>query len=84
MPTALRTGPYRLYFYSHDCDEPAHMHIDRENKSAKFWIVPVVSLENNHGYNRKELRDIEKLIRENLEILRNEWDRFCSGDSRVT
>ena len=55
------------------------MHIDRENKSAKFWLDPDVSLADNSGYNRKELRDIERITRENLENLRNEWDAFCSG-----
>ncbi|MDB9420395.1 DUF4160 domain-containing protein [Microcystis aeruginosa CS-563/04] len=33
MPTALRTGPYRFYFYSYDCHEPRHIHADRENRS---------------------------------------------------
>ena len=37
------------------------MHVDRENKSAKFWLDPDVSLADNHGYSRKELRDIERL-----------------------
>jgi len=55
------------------------MHVDRENRSAKFWLDPDVVLEENHGYSRKELRDIERILRENLEILRNEWDAFCSG-----
>jgi hypothetical protein len=55
------------------------MYVDRENKSAKFWLDPDVSLANNHGYSRKELRDIERIARENLERLRNEWDAFCSG-----
>ncbi len=45
--------------------------------SAKFWLDPVVTLANNHGYSRKELRDIEKIIHDNLETLRNEWDAFC-------
>ncbi len=40
MPTALRLGPYRFYFYSYDCGEPRHMHVDCENKSAKFWLDP--------------------------------------------
>jgi len=80
MPTALRIGPYRFYFYSYDCGEPRHMHVDREGMSAKFWLDPVVSLVENHGYNRKELRDIEKIATENLEVLRNEWDTFCSGN----
>lgn len=55
------------------------MHVDRENKSAKFWLDPDVTLADNHGYSRKELRDIERIIRENLEVLRNEWDAFCRG-----
>jgi hypothetical protein len=77
MPTVLRTGPYRFYFYSYDCAEPRHMHADRENRSAKFWLDPDSSLATNHGYSRRELRDIERLVRENLELLRNEWDEFC-------
>lgn len=81
MPTALRVGPYRFYFYSYDCGERRHMHVDRESRSAKFWIDPEVMLADNHGYSRKELRDIERIARENLETLRNEWDRFCSGGS---
>jgi len=59
------------------------MHVDRENKSAKFWLDPVVSLAENHGYSRKELRDVERIARENLETLRNEWDTFCSGSIHV-
>jgi hypothetical protein len=81
MPTALRTGPYRFYFYSYDCHEPRHMHADRENRSAKFWLDPDVTLAANHGYNRSELRDIERIMREHLETLRHEWDAFCSGDT---
>ena len=80
MPTALRTGPYRFYFYSYDCAEPRHMHVDREKMSAKFWLDPVVSLAENRGFNRKELRIIEETAIENLERLRNEWDAFCNSN----
>ena len=81
MPTALRQGPYRFYFYSYDCSEPRHMHIDREDKSAKFWLDPDVLLADNFGFNRRELRAIERITRESLERLRNEWDTFCGGHS---
>ncbi len=84
MPTALYSGPYRVYFYSYDCGEPRHMHIDRENKSAKFWLDPDVALAENHGYARKELRDIERFMRDNLEKLRYEWDAFCGSNPRAT
>lgn len=82
MPTALLIGPYRFYFYSYDCGEPRHMHVDREKMSAKFWLDPDVSLADNYGFSRKELRDIERTMRDNLEKLRNEWDTFCHSDSR--
>ncbi len=82
MPTALRIGSYRFYFFSYDCVEPRHMHVDRENMSAKIWLDPVVSLAENHGYSRRELRDIEQMATENMEKLRNEWDAFCNGNIR--
>jgi hypothetical protein len=48
--------------------------------SAKIWLDPVVALADNYGYSRRELREIERIATENLEILRNEWDKFCSGN----
>ncbi len=84
MPTALRIGSYRFYFYSYDCGEPRHMHIDRENLSAKFWLDPDVLLAENYGYRRKELRDIERITKENVEMLRHEWDSFCNTNTRAS
>ena len=57
------------------------MHVDRENMSAKIGLDPVVSLAENHGYGRRELREIERVATDNLETLRNEWDNFCSGNA---
>ena len=84
MPTALRIGPYRFYFYSYDCGEPRHMHVDREMMSAKFWLDPDVLLAANYGFRRKELRDIERIARQNLEKLRHEWDTFCHDENGST
>jgi len=36
MPTALRIGPYRFFFYAGDRDEPPHVHVEREQCIAKF------------------------------------------------
>jgi hypothetical protein len=58
------------------------MHVDRENRSAKFWLDPVVTLVTNHGYSRRELRDIERIIQAHLETLRHAWDTFCRDDLR--
>ena len=77
MPTTLRTGPYRFYFYSYDCVEPRHTHVDRDRLSAKFWLDPTVSLVENHGFSRQELRQIERIVHAHLEVLRDEWNSFC-------
>lgn len=64
MPTVLRLGPYRLYFYSHEPNEPPHVHIDRDESTAKFWFEPV-SLANNIGFSAKELRKLQAIVQEN-------------------
>jgi hypothetical protein len=38
MPTVLRISGYRLYFYSHEPNEPPHIHIDKGGSSAKLWL----------------------------------------------
>lgn len=79
MPTIFRTGPYRFYFFASDCEELRHIHVDREAKSAKFWLDPAISLAENKGFARHELRDIEHIIEECVEDMRDEWDAFCGG-----
>lgn len=75
MPTVLRTGPYRIYFYSHEPNEPPHVHIDREDQSSKFWLQPV-ALARNLGFSAKELRNIEKIIIENEQLLLEAWNDY--------
>lgn len=37
MPTLRDVpGPYRIFFYSFDCQEPMHVHVQRERKTCKF------------------------------------------------
>ena len=75
MPTVLRSGPYRLYFYSHEPDEPPHVHIDRDEQTCKFWLE-TVALARNLGFSAKELRDIERLINRNQQRLLESWHAY--------
>ena len=72
MPTVLRIGPYRMYFYSHEPNEPLHVHIDRNDLSAKFWLRPV-ALARNLGFSAKELRKIERILTEHEQELMEAW-----------
>lgn len=78
MPTILRAGPYRFFFYSGDRDEPPHVHVAHGSSEAKFWLSPP-RLQKNAGFNRKELRRIEKIIDEHQETLMGSWDEFFDG-----
>jgi hypothetical protein len=78
MPTALIAGPYRFFFWSYDCAEPRHIHVQRERLRAKFWLDPV-ALEENQGFRSRELREVERIIIANLELLRSKWDEHCNG-----
>ena len=78
MPTVLRIGAYRFYFYSHEPHEPPHIHIDRDNFSAKFWLEPV-ALAKNIGFRSKELRKLESLVRENQTKLIEAWNGYFSN-----
>jgi len=41
MPTILRSGPFRFYFYSNEQSEPPHVHVECRGAVAKLWIAPV-------------------------------------------
>ena len=73
MPTVLRSGPYRAYFFSHEPNEPAHVHVDRDDLSAKFWLRPV-ALAWNFGFPAHELRRIRALIEEHQGHLLEVWN----------
>ncbi|NDG24087.1 MAG: DUF4160 domain-containing protein [Synechococcaceae bacterium WBB_10_009] len=75
MPTVLRSGPYRLYFYSHEPNEPPHIHVDRGEASCKFWLTPI-ALASNLGFRPKELRTIETIVIANLSSLTKAWREF--------
>ena len=73
MPTVLRNGPYRLFFYSGDRNEPRHVHPERGSNVAKFWLDPV-RLAESGGFGRAEIRRVEALVRDNANQLRRAWD----------
>ena len=75
MPTILRIGPYRFFFYAGDRDEPPHIHVEREAKKAKFWLTPV-RLQNSGGFNRQEINQIHRLVEDNSTHLLKGWDEF--------
>ena len=75
MPTVLRIGPYRFFFYAGDRDEPEHIHIERNDKIAKFWLNPV-RLQSSGGFSRIEVAKIHKIINEHHSRLLESWHEY--------
>ena len=75
MPTVLRSGPYRFFFYSGDRAEPHHVHVERDERVAKFWLKPV-RLQQSGGFSRSELRSLERLVQEHAAEFVRSWDEF--------
>ena len=80
MPTVLRNGPYRIYFYSHEADEPPHVHVDRDAETAKFWLRPI-ALARNLGLSAKELGRIERIWREREGELLEAWNDYFGTET---
>ena len=75
MPTVLRVGPYRFFFYAGDGGEPPHIHVERDDCEAKFWLDPM-RLARSNGFGRKEVNRLQALVVENSEYLRESWNEF--------
>ncbi len=75
MPTVLRTGPYRFFFYSADRAEPPHVHVERDDNVAKFWLSPV-RLQESGGFGRAELSRLESLVKDNAEPVLRAWHDY--------
>lgn len=78
MPTVCIIGPYRFYFYSHEPNEPPHIHIDRDECSAKFWLEKVAKA-NNIGFRQKELNTLHELVLKNRTKFLDKWHEYFSS-----
>jgi hypothetical protein len=75
MPTVLRSGPYRFFFYAGDRDEPPHIHVEREANRAKLWLEPA-RLQESGGFNAREINRIMALVEEHREELLRAWNDY--------
>jgi len=75
MPTVLREGPYRFFFYASDGGEPPHIHVERENMVAKFWLSPV-RLARSGDFGRAEINRVQSIVTKNRDKLLEAWNEF--------
>jgi hypothetical protein len=73
MPTVLRVGRYRLYFFSNEGQEPPHIHVKAGGDQAKFWLDPI-ELASNYGFRGHELNAIRRIVEQHQVQLMEAWN----------
>jgi len=75
MPTVLRVGRYRFFFFSNEGQEPPHIHVRAGGDEVKFWLSPV-QLVANYGFNARELNRVESLVERHRAELLEAWHEY--------
>ncbi|MBN1630499.1 MAG: DUF4160 domain-containing protein [Thermoleophilia bacterium] len=78
MPTILRRGPYRFFFYAADRDEPPHIHVECGDGTAKLWLSPV-RLVRSRGLSPGQLREMQALVEGHGGTFRRSWHEYFGG-----
>lgn len=80
MPTVHREQGYRFHFYSHEPNEPPHVHIDKGGCSLKVWLEPV-AMARNIGFRPHEISTLVKLVRQHQPDLLEAWNGYFGTHS---
>jgi hypothetical protein len=75
MPSVLRIGRFRFFFFSNESEEPPHIHVRAGEFEAKFWLLPV-ELAVNYGFNGRDLNQIRWLVNEHVDELLEAWNEY--------
>lgn len=67
MPVIFREGGFRFFFYSNEGSprEPVHVHVEKDDIEAKFWLKPEVRVAYNDGYDARTLRELLEIAEAN-------------------
>jgi len=77
MPEILRERGYRFFFFSREGNEPRHVHIEKAENYAKFWLDPL-ELAESRGFRSSDLREIHNLVEAHRKTIIVAWDEHFS------
>lgn len=75
MPTLLRVGSIRFFFFSDERGEPPHVHARQGPCLAKFWLQPV-ELAYSVRFRPHELRRLQRIVEQNERRLLTAWNDY--------
>jgi coproporphyrinogen III oxidase-like Fe-S oxidoreductase len=75
VPTVLRISGLRFYFYSHEPNEPAHIHVDKGDATIKIWLE-TIQVAKSRGFRSHEINDIVKIVAGYRSLLLEKWHEY--------
>lgn len=75
MPTLLIWRGYKFRFYASDMREPPHVHIAKNQNSAKVWLRNL-GVESRRGFDEREMRELLAVVEENRDAWIKSWNSF--------
>lgn len=75
VPTVKKIRGYRFYFYSNENDEPIHIHIEKAEGSAKYWLESIEEVY-SYDFTVKQRKEIKQLIEDNCEEFKKAWNEY--------
>jgi hypothetical protein len=76
MPTILFIYGWKFYFYSNESLEPIHIHTQKGNSEAKFWLlIDEIEVIEAFSYNFTvaDKRAVKKIIYQHFDIIVDAW-----------
>ena len=77
MPTILRLDGYRFYFFSHEPNEPPHVHVDKGSATIKVWLNSL-EVAKSRGFRAHEINGIIAKVAEHRAMLTEAWNEHFS------
>lgn len=75
MPTVLRLNGFRFYFYSHEPNEPPHIHVDRGDATIKVWLVSL-EVAKSRGFRAHEISGIVDMVTDHQTSFLERWHEY--------
>ncbi|MBQ4230571.1 MAG: DUF4160 domain-containing protein [Salinivirgaceae bacterium] len=80
MPEIFRFYGFIFYFFSNEHD-PIHVHVRGKNGNAKFNLCEgKFVLQSSDGIKMGDLKKIDKVIRDNTQIIIQHWHKYFDED----
>jgi hypothetical protein len=76
MPTILFIYGWKFFFYSNESHEPIHIHVQKGDAEAKFWLlIDEIEVIEAFSYNftQANKREVKKIIYQHFDILIDAW-----------